>query len=266
LLGKLIKNDFKTQAWFFALLFAAALVLPVIAFLLTPDAQTDEIQYTIRLLAQNLGPAAVVIVSFVFSSIIFADNFGGNASFLQFSIPTKTRSHIASKTIMFYVSFALTILFALLWNCLCDMDFSLLDDAANPIINSLGIIFAPNRYVTPDIYIGAICNMLNVFAVPLILFGLISATVSFGHLFGMRKKAASIGFVVAVLVVFSTYGVFHELFIEYYFARVWMFPEGITIHTLYIIRDIFDTVIMYLVIWFMFRFTDWVFTKKINLM
>jgi energy-converting hydrogenase Eha subunit F len=266
LLGKLIKNDFKTQAWFFALLFAAALVLPVIVFLLTPDTITDEIQYTVRLLAQNLGPVAVVIVSIIFSAIVFAENFGGNASYLQFSIPAKTRSHIASKTIMFYVSFVLTIIFALIFSCLCDMDFSLLSDTVNPIENHFKAIFGFQGNITADHYVGAVCGILNIFAVPLILFGLIAATVSFGHLFGMRKKAASIGFVVAVIVIFSIYGVFHELFTQYFFTRVWMFPEGVTIRTLYIIRDIFDTVIMYLVIWFMFRFNDWVFTKKINLL
>jgi hypothetical protein len=265
MLRKLIKFDFKTQYWLFALLFAAAVVFPTIAFMLTPKSDTNEIQYTIRLLAQTLGPVGVIIISVIISAIFFAENFGGNGGYLLFSIPAKIRTQIASKALTFYVFFALTIFFAILCSCLCDMDFEPLTDVIDSIQGTFLTLITPGSY-SADAYVSALCGMLNYLAVPLIAFSYIAAVTSFGHLFGTRKKAGAIGCVVATVIIVTVWGVFHELLTDYYFKRVWMFPEGFTMGTLYMIRDIFDTAIMFFVVYLMLRFSDWVFVKRINVL
>jgi hypothetical protein len=268
LFAKLIKNDLKAQYWFFAILFAAAVILPFVVYLITPEAATEDIQYTLRLLAQNLGPAGVVIISLIFSAISLSENFSGNGAYLMFSIPAKTRSHIASKAIIFYLFFIPTIIIANLCGCLVDMDFRPLSEEIysikTPIENIINVsgVYNLNEYY--NYIINFVCDSLNTLSIPLIIYSFILADISFGQLWGNHKKAGRIVFVVGAIVLFTTFGIFHDLASEYYFKRVWMFPESFTIHTLYSIRDIIDTVLMILVITALLRFSNWTYTKKIN--
>jgi hypothetical protein len=270
LLKKLIKNDFKSQYWFFAILFAAAVVLPIILYALTPNAETEEIPYAMRILAQNLGPAGVVIISLIFSAIMLGESFSGSGAYLMFSIPAKTRSHIASKAIIFYFFFVLTVVFAVLAGCLVDMDFQPLSREINTIGDRFqtlaavsGGIAVPGQSVIYT-FITIITETLSYLAAPLVLYAFILATISFGQLWVNHKKAGRIVFVVGAVALLTVYAIFHGLVEQYYFSRVWMFPEGFTIHTLYSIRDIIDIVIMFVVILALLRFSNFVYTKKIN--
>jgi hypothetical protein len=272
LLKKLIKNDFKSQYWFFAIVFVAALILPFAVFLVTPNFDRDELQYAWRLLMQALGPSAVVIISVIFSAITLADNFSGNSAYLMFSIPAKTRSHIASKAIIFYFFFVLTIIFAITCSCLVDMDFSPLASFFKSFTDQFETLIAVTKnnvftgISTADIYINTISGFINMLGLPLLLYAFILAAISFGQLWGNHKKAGKIVFVISGIAVLSVFAVFYDLVTQYYFKRVWMFPEGFTIYTLYSIRDILNVVLMIAVIIALLRFSNWTFTKKINVL
>jgi hypothetical protein len=272
LLKKLIKNDFISQYWFFAILFAAAVVLPIIVYLITPTADTDQIPYALRLMAQNLGPAGVVIVSLIFSAIMLGENFSGSGAYLMFTIPAKTRSHIASKAIIFYLFFVLTVVFSILAGCLVDMDFRPLSSEINSIGDRFATLAAVSGGITvsgqPAVYtlINIITDILNYLVVPLVIYAFILTTISFGQLWGNHKKAGRIVFVVGAVALLTVYAIFHSLVEQYFFKRVWMMPSGFTIQTLYSIRNIIDTLLIFVLIAALLRFSEWVYTKKINVL
>jgi hypothetical protein len=267
LLKKLIKYNFKTQYAFFVILFAASIIVPIIVYILTPNANTDGIEYTWRALFGAVGPAAVILGMIIYSVMNLSDNFGGNGGYLLFTIPAKFRTHFFAKVIVFYVWFVLAIVFAVICSCLVNMEFRALSEGAADIAESFSTIIGTNPDTNyPDVRIYTVVNMIVFLFVPLVVFSLISSTIAFGHLFGQRKKLGKILFIIGLIVAVTVFLIFHTLNYNYFLERAWMLPKPFTPDGVTIIKFILDVLFYFAVIVAFILFTNRVFTKKLNVL
>jgi hypothetical protein len=244
----------------FSILFAAAIVVPVLIYLVTLNAM-DWAKETIRVLSVMLGFTATILLPFIWSVKIFEREFNGNGAYLMQMLPVKVRDLLISKTLFFFLWTALSLLFALLFVCLVNMDFSAFKDLYDFFVRNWNELTYTSEYVL--VFTIGFRILLSVIT----LYGFICATAAFGHLFGVKKSRYEALFVIAVIVISNIYnGINFRMQISFG-------PNNETIGfvsnfapTLPSVMFYIDTAVAVGVTIGFFLFANWVFTKKINVL
>ncbi|MDR0943593.1 MAG: hypothetical protein LBM41_03580 [Ruminococcus sp.] len=246
MLGKVIKNDFKSQWKQFALLFFSSLLIPVVIYLSTIKAD-ENLQTVLRPMSASLVPMTVTLMTFVWQVAIFGNDFNGKNAYLFHTIPVKMRTLIFSKCVFFYFWTLLSFIFALLSVCLSLMDFTPFEEISSFLVRNW------NELITPDDYIFTVVTIIRAIFAPVCLFAFICAASAFGHLFGTRRVIGEILFVAGMFLLAGIYlGT----------AVAEASNLGLSGNTFYY----FDCAVSLGVAIGFFIFTDWVYTKKINIL
>ncbi|MDR0992117.1 MAG: hypothetical protein LBL87_04355 [Ruminococcus sp.] len=261
LLGKLIKFDFKTQWFWYAAVFVFALIITAMVFFLAPE--NKESSYVIRSVASVLIPSATYILTVILGATHFSENISGNGSYFLLSVPAKISSQIAAKTIVFCLWFAGA--FAVSQICISIINtnfitvvstdlFTLFRDRVNVLTQRGGINGAVNL----------ITECINIAAIPLLLFGFITAAVAFGHLFGARRKLGKTIFIISFVILFTALSFAYGYCREATFHQFYKISGDRYTLLLLMIFNILGSVILIAVTAALYRFTHYVFTKRVN--
>jgi hypothetical protein len=263
LLRKLIKYDFKTQWIGFALVFALSLAAPVVVWLLTPGYPDNNDDYIIRSILSTLIPSAVIIITVLMGIAPFANDFGGDGAYLLLTVPAKIKSQIASKTIVFYVWSILAVIFANLGYALIYMDFESLNFSVNRIGERMVSLFSEGGINTA---ISFITESINLLSIPLFFFGFMIAAIAFGHLCGTRKKFGKAAFVIGFTLLFIALLSVLQLCKDAVYHQIRIMTGERFSHLMTSASAIFGTAVLLIVTFSLYRFTHWVYTKRINVL
>jgi hypothetical protein len=263
LLKKLIKYDFKSQWIGFALVFALSLAAPVVVWLITPGYPNDNDDYVMRSVLGFLIPSAVIIITVLMGIAPFANDFGGDGAYLLLAVPAKIKSHIASKTIVFYVWSILAVIFANLGYALINMDFNSLNFSLNRIGERTAALFSEGGTNTA---ISFLTESINLLSIPLFIFGFMVAAIAFGHLCGTRKKFGKAAFVIAFMILFIAFLSVLQICKDAVYHQIRIMTGERFSHLMSSASAIFGTAVLLIVTFSLYRFAHWVYTKRINVL
>jgi hypothetical protein len=263
LLKKLIKHGFRRDFPAFAVLFAAAIVFPVLVYFLAPDPNYNDWHYFWRGMAGSVFPVLTVIAAVIIGVLPFKNAFGDDGAYLMLQVPAKIRTHIAAYTIVFYVYNVLAVIFARFSAILANMSFVEVEIITENIIDRTAEVITRGSVQS---FISLATEFISVLSIPLFIFGVVAAAVSVGHLCGTHKKAGKIIFTVTffILGIFFLIGVqyvYNE--VEFYNESTWNFSNS---HIVRSAVHIFETLLFLGVTFAFYRFTDWVYRKRINVL
>jgi hypothetical protein len=244
----------------FSILFAAAVVVSVLVYLVTFSAK-DWMQQTLRVLAIMLGFTTTILLPFIWSVKIFEREFNGKGAYLMQMIPVKVRDLLISKTLFFFIWTVLSLLFALLFACLVNMDFSVFEDIYSFVVINWNELTYTNEYIL--VFVIGFRMLLSVIT----LYGFICATAAFGHLFGVKKSRYEALFVIVVIVIANIYNAIIN-HIQFSFGPSSAIDGFVSnfVPSLYSVMFYIDTVVAVGVTVGFFYFTNWVFTKRLNVL
>jgi hypothetical protein len=198
-LAKLIKHDFKSQFPAFAILFAAGLIVPLLVFVITINADIG-IQAVFRNLCLGLVPLGIVLIALFMSAKPFENDFNGKSAYLIQMLPAKVSEIMFSKALFFFIWNVLAICVAVISACFAKMDFVVFENLAYLFSHAFSDIN------TADEVMKLICAIIEVLVFPFSFFGFIIAALATGHLCGIKRKTGealfSVGFVL-LLVIYS---------------------------------------------------------------
>jgi hypothetical protein len=248
MLRKVIKYDLKTQWLSFVLIFGLGVIIPLLFYVMTGNL-ADELQFTLRLLVGSLCSILVVIGTMILNAIKLENDLNGKTSYLMQMLPVQFKTQLFSKTLIFFITTLLSFFFALLAMSLSIMNFSPFSEAYGFAVKIFESIDSQNGYWTAVVIM--IRSLLGVIS----FYGFICAGGAFGHLFGTQRKVAEALFEIAVFLIYVVYAiVFGELF---GFNRI--APLNIALFCV-------DSIIAVAVTVGFFLFTNYVFTKKLNVL
>jgi hypothetical protein len=248
MLRKVIKNDIKTQWLPLVLIFAFAIVIPLLFYVMSGNL-SEEWRFTLRLLVGSLGAFLVIFSTMILSALKYESDFNGKTSYLTQMLPVSVKTLLFSKTLFFFVSTLFSFIFALLCISLSIMNlspFTLIYGFFEYMIQSMNSV---NEYFASAVIIirfllGIIC-----------FYSFICAGGAFGHLFGTKRKAAETLFEIVVAIIYVLYSTLFNGLIEFNGSTSVDFA-------LYCI----DSVVAIAVTVGFFLFANHVFTKKINVL
>jgi hypothetical protein len=249
MLGKVIKNDIKNMYLLFLILFAAAIAIPILVYIATTNLD-GQLQSVFRGLCVAFVPISLIIAVFALLIKNLESDFTGKTSYLIQTLPVKVSELLFSKTMLYIFWTIISWFIALVSGCLTYMDFSPFTDVFKYIFETLLIyVDKPSEYVLIALTIFRF--ILTVIAV----FGFGCASMSFGHLFGTKKTLGEILFVIAFVLVTTLYAMLTTRLID--------FNSTLPIQSYFYYAD---TVVGIAVTAGFFIFTNYVFTKKINIL
>jgi hypothetical protein len=262
-LGKLIKYDFKTQWQFFAFLFGACLLAPMLTYLVTINGERS-IQLTFRVLASVFSVGGVMILTMIFAAKPFERDFNENGAYLMQTIPVRVHEMMISKSLLYYFWFVLACIVSLLAVGLAFMDFSFLGEIYDAMMRGIETGEIASSYDTRtgvSYFINGGMVLIRTILQPLAIYGFLISAMATGHLAGSRKKLGEGLFVVCFFILSSGYsGVILAI------GAFPMLSSGEFNETLYSVLNYIDFFINIAVIAGFYIYTHYVFTKKINVL
>jgi hypothetical protein len=262
-LGKLIKYDFKTQWQFFAFLFGACLLAPVLTYLVTINGDSN-IQLAFRALAAVFSVGGVLILTIIFAAKPFERDFNEIGAYLMQTIPVRVHEMMISKSLLYYLWFVLACIVAVLAVGLAFMDFSFLGEIYDAMMRGIETGSTVSSFDTQtgvEYFVNGGMNLIKVILHPLALFGFLISAMATGHLAGSHKKVGEILFVIGFVILSSGYsGVI---------LAIGAFPvitSGEFNEPLYTALGYVDFAVNIAVIAAFYIYTHYVFTKKINVL
>ncbi|MDR0992118.1 MAG: hypothetical protein LBL87_04360 [Ruminococcus sp.] len=258
MLKKIIKYDFKSQCVQFGILYAAAIILPILVYGATVSAE-NWVRETVRVLIGGLGFAAIPLLTFIWSVKIFDNEFNGKGSYLVQMLPVKIKHLIFSKALLFFIWSILSSVIALTYICLIDMNFSTFEDIYDFVVRNWNELQNTNEYIV--VFVLGFRILLSIVSI----FGFVCATEAFGHLFGTKKSRYEALFVIVFFFIANIYmtlsgNINTSIDIN---GETVGFVSSIAPSMISVMFYI-DTAIAIAVTAGFFYFTNWVYTKKLN--
>lgn len=197
--GKLLKNDLKAQWHFVSSIYLCAIIVTAVAEGFAMFSQKN----TVVVLAGSLVILALAITSLITLiavAIMFSDTVYGRAGYLTLTLPVKTGSLVASKTVSglvwIFVSFGLFIGSIFLCAYQVKDKFAELEDSADSILALLGI---PSLF---SIFVAIILTCITFAAAILLLVQCLYLAISLSHI-SFVGKFGRFGTIVLFFVVFG---------------------------------------------------------------
>lgn len=197
--GKLLKNDLKAQWHFVSSIYLCAIIVAAVAegFAMFSD------KNTVVVLAGSLVILALAITSLITLiavAIMFSDTVFGRAGYLTLTLPVKTGSLVASKTVSglvwIFVSFGLFIGSIFLCAYQVRDEFAELEESADSILALLGI---PSVF---SIFVAVILTCITFAAAILLLVQCLYLAISLSHI-SFVGKFGRFGTIILFFVVFG---------------------------------------------------------------
>ncbi|MDR0903334.1 MAG: hypothetical protein LBM59_01725 [Ruminococcus sp.] len=248
MLRKVIKYDLKTRWLPFALIFGFGVIIPILFYAMTGNLDED-LRFTLRLLVGSLGSMVIVVGTFALSLLWLDSDLNGKTSYLISMLPVKFNNLLFSKTLFFFITTLLSFFFALLCMSLSIMNFTPFSEAYNFLELIIQSISSEAGYFI------AVALMIRSLLGIVSFYGFVCAGGAFGHLFGTKRKVAEALFEIAVFLIYVLYSIIFNGLVEFSSSTA-------TEIVLYGV----DTVVAIAVTVGFFHFTNWVFTKKINVL
>jgi hypothetical protein len=249
MLGKVIKNDVKNMYLLFLILFAAAIIIPILVYTATTNLD-NELQSVFRGLCVAFVPISLIVAVFALIIKNLESDFTGKTSYLIQTLPVKVSDLLISKTMLYVFWTIISWFIALVSGCLTYMDFSPFADVFKYIYETILMhVDKPSEYVLASV------TIFRVFLTIIAIFGFGCASMSFGHLFGTKKTLGELLFAIGFILLMTLYSMLATRLVD--------FNSTLPIQSYFYYAD---TVVEIAVTAGFFIFTNYVFTKKINIL
>jgi hypothetical protein len=246
MLKKVIKYDFKTLWFPIVMLFAAAIVLPVLVYIFTIDLD-EGTQRIFRCTVAGIVPSFVIIGVMLLSVINLESDFVDKNAYLIQVLPVKVKTLLFSKTLVFFIWSTAAIVVILLSLYLSFMDFTLFDVSDDIYQQIFGTTIADNPLLW-----AVLCFRVIFASVWYLGFG--SADMAFSHLLGFEKRSGDLLFCLIFLIIAIPYWIMCN--------AVFPHDSNSTISSSFFY---FDTIVNIVLPVGAFLFANWVYTKRINI-